>query len=94
MNTYLMMGKYSTEAIKDISADRTEKAIHVINQLGGKLHCMYALLGGYDFVMIVDFPKLQTAMKASMAMSMISGISFSSYPAVSVDDFDKMIGEV
>lgn len=92
MTTVVMIGKYSADAIREISPNRTEKAISLIKELGGKLHSMYALLGGYDVVLIVEFPKLETAMKASLALSLLTGISFSSFPAISVDDFDKMIG--
>lgn len=92
MQTFVMMGKYSAEAVKDISANRTEKAVGLIKELGGKVLSMYALLGGYDLVLITEFPSLQVAMKASLGLDILTGISFSSYPAISVADFDKMLG--
>ena len=76
-----------------MSADRTSKAVALIEELGGEIKGMYALLGAYDFVMIVDLPKIETAMKASLGLSLLTGISFSTYPAVTVDDFDRIIGE-
>ena len=36
MSIFLMFGKYSSEAMKDISSDRTEKAREVIQKNGGK----------------------------------------------------------
>ncbi len=92
MQTFVMLGKYSAEAVKDISANRTEKAVGLIKELGGKVLSMYALLGGYDLVLITEFPSLQVAMKASLGLDILTGISFSSYPAISVADFDKMLG--
>jgi len=94
MNTYFLFGKYSSESIKEISADRTEKAVSLIKELGGKVMGMYALLGGYDVVIIAQFATLQDAMKASLGLAILTGISFSTYPGVEVDDFDKMIGEI
>ena len=94
MATYFMLGKYSSDAIKDVAADRTEKAIHLIKELDGKVHSMYALLGRYDLAMIVDLADNETAMKASLGLSLLTGITFTTLPAVTVNDFDKIIGEI
>ena len=94
MARYLMIGKYSTEAVREISAQRTDKAIRLIKELGGEVHSMYALLGGFDFMLLVDFPKLEVAMKASLGLTILTGISFTTYPAVTINDFDKMMGKL
>ena len=85
-----MWGKYSSDAIKEISPDRTDKAIKLIRECGGKMKFMYAVLGGYDLLLITEFPKLQAAMRASVGLNMLTGIAFTTFPAISVDDFDKM----
>ena len=94
MQTFFVIGKYSSDAIKDMSPDRTEKSIGLIKELGGEVKSMYALLGGFDFVMIVELPNNDIAMKVSLGLSVLTGISFTTYPAVGVDDFDKIIGTV
>ena len=91
MATYLMFGKYSLEAVKAISAKRTDEAIALIKQHGGELKAGYALLGDIDLVLIVDLPDTERAMKTSAALSKLLGISFSTAPAVSVEDFDKIM---
>ena len=55
---------------------------------------MYTLLGEYDLVLIVNFPKVEDIMKVSVALSKLTGISFTTYPAVSVEQFDKLIAEI
>ncbi len=92
MATFIMFGKYSMEAVKAISAKRTDKAVALIEQNGGKLKAGYALLGKTDLVLIVDLPDTGSAMKASAALSKFLGISFSTAPAVSMEDFDKLMG--
>jgi uncharacterized protein with GYD domain len=92
MSTYLMFGKYSTDAVKAISAERTEKSMALIKQNGGELKGGYALLGDIDLVLIVDLPDTEHAMKTSAALSNLLGISFSTAPAVSAGDFDKLMG--
>ena len=91
MSTFLMFGRYSSEAVKQISAERTGKATGVIKKFGGQVNSMYALLGEYDLVLIVELPGVEEAMKASLVLSQLTGISFSTSPAVTVETFDKMV---
>jgi len=94
MNTFFMIGKYSNDSLKEMGVDRTQKSVRLIKELGGEVKSMYALLGGFDFIMIVELPTTEIAMKASLGLNILTGISFSTFPAVSVDDFDRIIGEV
>ncbi|HOO46697.1 MAG TPA: GYD domain-containing protein [Deltaproteobacteria bacterium] len=94
MATFFLFGKYSSDAIKDISAKRTGKAQALIAKYGGKVISLYALFGDKDLVFILDFPTPADAMKASVALSRLTGIAFSTSPAVSVEEFDKLMGEL
>ena len=90
MATFFMYGKYSQEAIKGISADRTKKALDAIVKAGGKVNSMYAMLGKYDIVLIADFPGVTDVMKASIALNKLTNIAFKSFPAVTIEEFDKI----
>ncbi len=94
MATFFMFGKYSSEAVKGISPKRTKAAEDVINKFGGKIASMYALLGERDLVIISTFPGVEQAMKASVALSKMTGISFTTLPAVAVEEFDKLMADV
>lgn len=89
-----MFGRYSAEALKGMGAQRTKKAESVINKLGGKVEAMYALLGEKDLVLIVNFPGTEPAIKASVSLSKMTGISFTTLPAVTVEEFDKLVAEL
>ena len=91
MATFFMFGKYSSEALKEISAERTEKAMEIFKKLGGEVKSMYALVGNYDLVFIVELPGIKQAIQASVALSEMSGISFTTAPAITVAEFDKLI---
>jgi uncharacterized protein with GYD domain len=91
MAKFFMYGKYTKEALGGISADRTAKALDVIARAGGKVNSMYALLGKYDIVLITDFPGVTEAMKASVALNRLTSISFTSFPAITIEEFDKVI---
>jgi uncharacterized protein with GYD domain len=88
--TFFMFGKYNAEAIKTISLRRTEQAMDTIRQLGGEVNGMYALLGEYDLLFCVKLPDVEQAMKASVVLTKMTGISFNSCPAVKVETFDRL----
>ena len=92
MATFLMFGKYSAESVKSISPKRTDQAVTLIRKLGGEFKTGYALLGDVDLLLIVDLPDIEHAMQTSAALTKSLGISFTTAPAVSLEEFDKLIG--
>jgi len=92
MATYFMFGDFSQEAVGKISADRTVQGKALIEKHKGKVIAQYALLGEKDLVLIVDFPGTAEVMQTSVALSRLLGIAFSSVPALSVEEFDKLFG--
>ena len=92
MAKFLMLGKYSVEAIKGITTERTKRVTETIEKAGGKVNAMYALLGNYDLAFVVDFPGMTEVMKASVALTKLTGIGFTTSPAISVEEFDKIAG--
>lgn len=92
MSTYVLFGKYSPGSIKDISAERTQKATQLIADNGGSVKSGYAMLGETDLMLVVDFPSNDAAMKASVGLAKLLGIGFTTAPAVSVEEFDKLVG--
>ena len=93
MPIFMMFGKYSSEALKGISPERTDKAVKVIKKNGGKVISMYAVLGEHDLVLTLDFPDSEKALAASVALNKLTGISFTTSPVVEVEKFDKLIAE-
>jgi uncharacterized protein with GYD domain len=90
MATFFMLGKYSTDALKNMNAERTEKCIGVIREIGGEVDSIYALLGDIDLVIIANLPNTRAAMKASVVLSKMTGIGFKTCPAVNVEEFDEL----
>ena len=94
MATFFMFGKYSAEALKQMSGERTKKANSLIKKAGGEVKSVYALLGKQDLVLIVDFSDIKQAMKTSIALSKLTGIAFTTSPAVTIEEFDKLIADI
>jgi uncharacterized protein with GYD domain len=91
MAKFLMLGKYSIEAIRGINPERTKKALKTIKKLGGRVESLYTLLGCYDLAAMVDFPKNADVIKASIALTRVTGIAFTTFPAMTVEEFDKIV---
>jgi uncharacterized protein with GYD domain len=94
MATFLMFGKYSADAVKKISAKRTTETVNLAKKFKGEIKGMYALLGAYDLLFIVELPGPEQAMQFSVSLSKLTGIAFTTAPAVSVAEFDKLMAEV
>ena len=93
MPIFFMFGKYTSEAIKEISAERTQQAVSEIKKLGGEINAMHVLLGKYDLLFCVTLPGNDEAIKASLTLRKLTGISFTTCPAVTVEAFDRLVTE-
>ena len=94
MTTYIMRGKYSPEAAGLISSQRTTRATEIIRACGGSIAAAYATMGEADLLAIVEFPGDREATKASVALSSSMGIHFVTVPAIRIEEFDDLVGEV
>jgi uncharacterized protein with GYD domain len=90
MATYFMFGRYTPEAVRSISAARTQQAVAEIERLGGRVTAMHALLGEYDLLFCVELPGNEAAIQASVALTRLTGVAFTTCPAVAVETFDRM----
>jgi uncharacterized protein with GYD domain len=93
MPIFLMFGKYSNDALRGVSSERTQKAIKIIEKQDGKVISMYAVLGEHDLVFTLEFPDAEKAMTASVALQQLTGISFTTSPVVDVEEFDRLVGK-
>jgi len=93
MSIFFMFGKYTTDSLKEISAQRTDKALELIKKNGGEVKSMYVLLGEHDLIIVADFPNVEQAMITSVALHKLTGISFTTSPVVNVEEFDRLIEE-
>ncbi|MBP7510000.1 MAG: GYD domain-containing protein [Prolixibacteraceae bacterium] len=94
MPIFIMFGKHTQDSLKDVSVQRTKKAVKIIEKNGGKVISMYVVMGEHDLVLTLDFPDAEKAMCASMGLKLLTGISFSTSPVVDVEKFDSLISKM
>lgn len=91
MSVFFLFGKYTPESTKNIDPARTQQAVGIIEKHDGQITAMYGLLGEHDLVFIVNLPGNQQAMQVAIELTRLTGISFTTAPAVNVQDFDNLI---
>ena len=91
MAIYVMVGEYSLDAVKMISAERTDQAEALLKEHRGKLKAGYVTLGQSDLILIVEPPPAPGAMQVSVELTLITGIDFTTSPALSIKEFDQMM---
>ena len=97
MPVYVSLVKFTREGIttmKDQGIARSDKVKKNIEGLGGKLLDAYYCLGEYDVVAILEFPDNKTAMKAAVKNASIGHISIITMPAVTRDEWAKLLRQV
>ena len=91
MATFFMFGNYTAKSINDMSIDRTQRVVEEIQKLGGQVQAMHAMLGAHDLIFCVHLPDVESALKASVKLTQLTDITFTTAPAVSVEHFDNMM---
>lgn len=92
MTVFIMRGKYSPAAVRRINRSRTVKGTAIVRRCGGRLTGVYATMGDTDLLLIAEFPSVEKAMQASVALNKALDISFVTTPALSIADFDRLAG--
>jgi uncharacterized protein with GYD domain len=91
MTTFFMFGKYTPESVRQVSIERTQQAVAAIKGLGGEVTAMHVLLGEYDLLFCVSLPGIEQAVQASVTLSRLTGIGFTTCPAMAVETFDRLV---
>lgn len=92
MATFILIGKYTVEAVKEISASRTKKATGIIENNSGKILSAFVTMGENDLYLALQFPGMNEALKTSVELTKATGIAFITLPAVSLEEFDRLMG--
>lgn len=94
MATFVMFGNYSQEAVQNISPARTDQTMALAKKFQGEIKAIYALLGDYDLLFLVELPGVEQAMQFSVALTKLTGIAFTTAPAVPVAQFDQLMAGI
>ena len=86
MSTYIQLLRLTPEGSAKMleNSDTVLQAQHSINVPGIQVLGLYAVLGAYDFVNILEAPDNDTVARFSIQMGVIAGVSITTLPAIPV----------
>ena len=98
MSTYVILCNYTEQGAKRIreisKATATEQWKDVIHKSGGKLVSFYALLGAYDFVVIVEYPSDEVALQRLLSLAISGDFKTTTCKAFTSTDFAKIVKRI
>ena len=93
MATYIMFSNLTDEGRKTLK-ERPERLGEVnkeVESMGARVTSQYAVLGGYDFVNIIDAPTNEVMSRISMELGSRGTIKVTTYPAMEINAFVDML---
>jgi uncharacterized protein with GYD domain len=93
MATYIMMSTLTDEGRKTLKErpERLKAVNKEVEAMGARVMSQYAVLGGYDFINIIDAPTNEVMSRLSMELGSRGTIKVTTYPAMDIDAFVDML---
>jgi uncharacterized protein with GYD domain len=93
MPKYILLSKLTSEGRRTIKSkpERIKEVNHEIEAFGAKVLEQFAVLGGYDFVNIVEAPNNEAIAQVSIELGSRGTVEITSLPATPIDDFIAMV---
>jgi uncharacterized protein with GYD domain len=93
MAIYLMLTNLTDEGRKTVKEkpERIKEVNKEVEKMGVKVLSQYALLGGYDFVNIIEAPDNKAVAKVAVELSSRGTLQTTTLAALSVDEFINML---
>ena len=84
MPTFIVLGKFTLEGIKNIkdSPTRLEQANQVAKSVGGEIKQFYYTMGQYDFVAVTEGPSIEAIMQALFTIGSIDAVKTETLAAI------------
>lgn len=93
MPKYILLSKLTSEGRRTIKSkpERIKEVNREIEVFGAKVLEQFAVLGGYDFVNIVEAPNNEAIAQVSIELGSRGTVEITSLPATPIDDFIAMV---
>lgn len=91
--TYIMLSKLTDEGRKTLKErpERLQEVNKEVETMGGRITAQYAVLGGYDFVNVIEAPSNEVIARISVELGSRGTIEMTTYPAIAVPAFVEML---
>ncbi|MFP6808935.1 MAG: GYD domain-containing protein [Pseudomonadales bacterium] len=93
MATYIMLSTLTDEGRKTLKArpDRLQEVNKEVESMGARVTAQYAVMGGYDFVNIIEAPTNEVMARLTVELGARGTIQITTLPAIDIGDFVEML---
>lgn len=93
MATYVMMSTLTDDGRKTLKErpDRLGEVNKEVEAMGARVTAQYAVLGGYDFVNIIEAPSNETMARIALELGSRGTIKVTTYPAMAISEFIELM---
>ena len=93
MASYIMLSTLTDEGRKTLKSrpERLQEVNKELEEMGARVTYQFAVLGGYDFVNVIEAPSNEVMARISMELGSRGTIKIVTLPAVSIDEFVSMM---
>ena len=93
MATYIMLSTLTDEGRRTLKErpERLQEVNRELEAMGARVTHQYAVLGGYDFVNIIEAPDNETVARISVELGSRGTVTLTTLPAIAVDQFTQML---
>lgn len=93
MATYVMLSTLTTEGRKTLKErpERLQEVNKEIESMGARVTAQYAVMGGYDFINIIEAPTNEIMARLAVELGARGTLKITTLAAIDIDDFVKML---
>jgi uncharacterized protein with GYD domain len=74
-------------------AERHRRAVARVEDAGARMIASYALLGPYDYLVLLDAPDIETVARVLIRESARGNVHYEIHPALPMEQFARLVGE-
>ena len=92
MPIFIALGTVTTQGMQNLEhlVARHDEAVKRVKVLGGRVLSSYAVMGQYDFIVTLDCPDIETAMRVLSREAGGGNIKYETMPALATRDFARL----
>jgi len=93
MATYIMLSRLTDEGRKTLKErpERLQEVNKEVEAMGGRITAQYAVLGGYDFVNVIEAPSNEVIARISVELGARGTIEMTTFPAIGIPTVIEML---
>ena len=93
MATYIMLSTLTDEGRKTLKErpERLQEVNKEVESMGARVTSQFAVMGGYDFVNIIEAPSNEVMARLAVELGSRGTIKIMTLPAIGVNEFVEML---